>query len=245
MEKNLFIIIKNTFIEASNNHEFGSYHISLFLYLVELSNKLHWRARFSVPTDKTMDVLSIGSYKTYKKYLLDLEKFGAIKIIEFSKNQYTSLVIELNTCFGSALVKNTKADPKQVQYNNTIKTIKTNKNYIYLNPYFLIFQNFYSEEFNTLYLDSDYERKRLESLTEKLEQFRESTNDGREPICFFEDFLKNILTLSDSYYHKNFSLTMLDSKFNDIITHLKNNKNRSSKEAVYFTPKYWQPRISN
>ncbi|WP_159637943.1 hypothetical protein [Sphingobacterium composti Ten et al. 2007 non Yoo et al. 2007] len=249
MENDIFRIIKNTFAEASRNHKFGSYHISLYLFLVELCNNLYWPSQFGVPTDKAMHVLSLGSYNTYKKYLLDLEHFGAIRIVEFSKNQYTSLVIELNTCFGSALSKNDKAGDKhvtkQVEYNKTIKTIKTNKNYIYLDSYFFMFQEFYFLKNNTIYIDSDDERKKLASLTEKLDQFRKSTKDSRELIIFFEDFLKNIWALNNPFFSKNFSISVLDNKFNEIISQLKNSKNKFSIEEreVYRKPNYWQPNI--
>tara|TARA_R110000868_G_scaffold409673_1_gene695631 strand:- start:753 stop:1088 length:336 start_codon:yes stop_codon:yes gene_type:complete len=51
-----------------------------------------------------MEAIGIRNWKTYSKYLNDLVDWGFIKMIETSKNQYSSNII--------ALVKNTKATTK-------------------------------------------------------------------------------------------------------------------------------------
>lgn len=95
-------------------------HTALFLYIVEVFNKRKWPDVVGLPSDFTMGILNIGSYKTYKKIFDDLVGFGFIKVIEQSKNQFTSTKI--------ALAKNTKADtkaslkhlPKQDQSSSSI-----------------------------------------------------------------------------------------------------------------------------
>src|SRR5690606_3410801 len=101
MKNNLFQIFKNCFEFANENRDFKYSHISLYLYLVNICNKLHWDSNFGVPTEVTLHVLSMG-YKNYKKCLSELESFGAIKIVELSSNQYTSLLIDLNLSFSPA-----------------------------------------------------------------------------------------------------------------------------------------------
>ena len=51
--------------------------------------------------------IGIRNYKTFAKTFRDLIDWGFITLIEKSKNQYSTNII--------ALVKNTKASPKQVQ----------------------------------------------------------------------------------------------------------------------------------
>ena len=79
-------------------------HSELYLYIVDKWNRLGQKEKLGLPTEKTMEVLNIGSYNTYKKALNDLVVFGFIKVIVNSSNQHTSKVI--------ALSKNDKASNK-------------------------------------------------------------------------------------------------------------------------------------
>jgi hypothetical protein len=79
-------------------------HCALYHAILERANILHWPENFGLPTDVTMDMVGVLSYKTYGIALGELEDFGLINIITRSKNQYTANVI--------ALVKNTKAYTK-------------------------------------------------------------------------------------------------------------------------------------
>ena len=107
-------------------------HTALFLWIVELNNRLGWKEKFSLPTNYSMQAIGIKNWRTYKKALNDLIEWGFIKIVTKSTNQYTANVV--------ALVKNTVALPtvplqkrqKQVsstahidKQEETIKTIKT------------------------------------------------------------------------------------------------------------------------
>lgn len=91
---------------AENSKRVECKHTATYLYIVEQFNKRNWVEVIGLPTDFTMTVLNIGSYKTYKKVIEDLIEFGFIKIVEKAKNQNTSNKI--------ALVKNTKADTKAI-----------------------------------------------------------------------------------------------------------------------------------
>jgi len=81
-----------------------SIHSELYLYIVDKWNRLGQKEKLGLPTEKTMEVLNIGSYNTYKKALNDLVVFGFIKVIVNSSNQHTSKVV--------ALSKNDKASDK-------------------------------------------------------------------------------------------------------------------------------------
>ena len=71
---------------------------------MEHSNRLGWKEKFGLPTGMAMEAIGIKNYKTYGKTFSELVEFGFVKLIEKSKNQYSSNVI--------ALVKNTKAHTK-------------------------------------------------------------------------------------------------------------------------------------
>ena len=79
-------------------------HIAMYFFAIEHCNRLGWKEKFGFPTTMVMDAISIKSYNTFIKTLNELVDFGFIKIIEKSKNQYSSNII--------ALSKFNKADNK-------------------------------------------------------------------------------------------------------------------------------------
>lgn len=89
---------------ARNNDKVELKHTAMYLYIVEMFNKREWVEVIGLPTDFTMSVLNIKSYKTYKSILDDLIAFGFVNLVSKATNDHTSNKI--------ALVKNTKADTK-------------------------------------------------------------------------------------------------------------------------------------
>lgn len=79
-------------------------HHAVYLYAVELCNRLGWKKKFGLPTDSTMEVLGVKNHRTYKNAFNDLIEWGFITMIQKSKNQYTANVI--------ALVKSTETTTK-------------------------------------------------------------------------------------------------------------------------------------
>lgn len=79
-------------------------HYALYFFSIEHCNRLGWKKEFGLPTTMAMEAIGIKSYNTYINTFNDLEKFGFFKIIERSKNQYSSNII--------ALLKNDKAHDK-------------------------------------------------------------------------------------------------------------------------------------
>ena len=102
---------------SENSDKVETKHTALYLYIVEMFNKRNWVETIGLPTDFTMGVLNMSSYKTYSNTLNDLIEFGFIKLVEKSKNQHTSNKV--------ALVKNAKASsshiPKQIESNDQSK----------------------------------------------------------------------------------------------------------------------------
>ncbi|MBA4851375.1 hypothetical protein [Emticicia sp. BO119] len=71
-------------------------HTALFMWVVEKWNRLGQKDKFGLPTSEAMEVLSIRSYKTYKKVFNQLIDWGFIAVLQESKNQYTSTIIALS-----------------------------------------------------------------------------------------------------------------------------------------------------
>jgi len=79
-------------------------HTAVYFFAIEHCNRLGWKEKFGFPSQMVMEAVGIKNWRTYSKVLNDLVHFGFIKMIEISKNQYSSNII--------AIVKNTKAPTK-------------------------------------------------------------------------------------------------------------------------------------
>jgi len=80
---------------AFENKDAKCYHTSIYLWAVELNNRLGWKDEFGLPTNATMEGLSIGNKNTYLSALQDLVNWGFIRIIKESKNQFSATIIAL------------------------------------------------------------------------------------------------------------------------------------------------------
>lgn len=74
----------------------------LFLYIVELCNRVGWKPVFGLPTDRTMQAIGVKNWRTYKKSIDNLVQWGFIEVVEKAVNQETATRV--------AIVWNTEAD---------------------------------------------------------------------------------------------------------------------------------------
>lgn len=79
-------------------------HCALYFFMLEHCNRLGWKEKFGLPTGMAKEAIGIKSYKTYINTLNDLVEWGFVKMLEKSKNQFSSNIV--------ALVNNTKARTK-------------------------------------------------------------------------------------------------------------------------------------
>jgi len=79
-------------------------HTAIYFFAIEHCNRLGWKDKFGFPSQMVMEAIGVKNWRTYSKALNDIVDFGFIKMIEISKNQYSSNII--------AIVKNTKAPTK-------------------------------------------------------------------------------------------------------------------------------------
>jgi hypothetical protein len=82
-------------------------HGSLYFWLIQLNNQLKWKHVFGLPSNHSMNMTGIKSYKVYRKTLDDLIKWGFVELRRKSSNQYTANEI--------ALVLIAKADSTQIE----------------------------------------------------------------------------------------------------------------------------------
>jgi hypothetical protein len=87
-----------------NPEKISPNHTALYMFCIEHCNRLGWKKKFGLPTTMAMEAIGVHSYNTYIKTLNNLIEFGFIKLVEKSKNQYSSNIIALSN-FDKALDK--------------------------------------------------------------------------------------------------------------------------------------------
>ncbi len=90
-----------------NPEQVNPKHAAVYFFAIEHCNRLGWKEKFGFPSQMAMEAVGIKNWKSYSTTLNDLVKWGFIKMIQVSKNQYSSNIISL-----SATVKNDKAQPE-------------------------------------------------------------------------------------------------------------------------------------
>lgn len=70
-------------------------HGIVYLWAVELNNRLGWVKKFGIPSEMAMSAAGIKSYKTYSKIFEDLVRWGFFEVHQRSSNQYTADIIAL------------------------------------------------------------------------------------------------------------------------------------------------------
>ena len=114
-----------------NPEKISPNHSALYFFCIEHCNRLGWKEKFGLPTTMAKEAIGIRSYNTYIKTLNELVEFGFIKMIEKSKNQFSSNIIALsnfdkavNKALDKALIKH---KTKQRESIDSIDKQETNK----------------------------------------------------------------------------------------------------------------------
>ena len=79
----------------NNSDLINSNHSAIYFFAIELCNQLGWKDKFGFPSSMAKEATGIKSYKTYSKNLNDLVRWGFIKMVQKSQNQYTANIIGL------------------------------------------------------------------------------------------------------------------------------------------------------
>jgi len=218
-------------------------HAALYFWLIELNNRLGWVETFGVPTDYSMAAIGVSNYRTYKKAFDDLVNWGFVKVIEKSKNQFTTNVIALNNAYvkntnadGTALVKNTKAIPEQLpkQVHSTAHINKQGNNktkkpinlmsevftsdYEPINAYDSIAFKFWKQIYDNFIAKdikpTSLQRSKIKEWTREVRLMIEKDGRTEDEINELIDFLAK-----DSFWANNIkSTSKLREKFEDLLS---------------------------
>ena len=130
-------------------------HTALYFFIIEHCNRLGWKEKFGLPTTMAKEAIGIRSYNTYINTLNDLVQFGFVKLIEKSKNQYSSNIVALSNfdkahdkALDKALIKH---GTKQRESTDSINKQET-KEQIYI-PEFTEFLQFAIEQISNINKD--------------------------------------------------------------------------------------------
>jgi hypothetical protein len=93
-------ITKSIFRFSGQNLNVKAFHIVVFIYLGEISNECNWARYVEISREKLLRITGIGTQVTYIKVLKQLEEWGAIKIHQYSQNQFNPYdIIEIKESF--------------------------------------------------------------------------------------------------------------------------------------------------
>jgi len=93
-------------------------HIALYFFIIEHNNRLGWKQKFGLPSSMAKEAIGIKSYNTYSETFKDLVNWGFIKVVQESKNQFSSTIISISKP-KNALLKNKSALDKALIKHGT------------------------------------------------------------------------------------------------------------------------------
>lgn len=67
----------------------------LYLYLVEICNRLGWKRSFAITSGECKAAIGVASYNTYRNALDQLVEYGFVEIVKESVNKYTPTIVSL------------------------------------------------------------------------------------------------------------------------------------------------------
>ena len=172
---NIYDLSRNFFnFSFENPEKIKPNHIAIYFFAVEHCNRLGWKQKFGLPTTMVMEAIGIKSYTTYINSLNDLVSYGFIKMIEKSKNQYSSNIVALSNfdkahdkALDKALIKH---GTKQRESTDSINKKET-KEQIYI-PEFTEFLQFAIEQISNI--DKDEVKLKYESW--KVNNWKDGNN---------------------------------------------------------------------
>lgn len=159
-------------------------HAAIYLWNVELCNRMGWANKFASPASQAMAAAGIKSYNTYIKIFNELANWGFINVIQASKNQFSANIIALskfdNTtdkALDKALTKHlTKQSESSYQSISSINK-QTNKETIKPLNHYRAFAHLKIsiEEFDKLVL-AGWNKEQIDDILDAIENHRNNKN---------------------------------------------------------------------
>jgi len=242
-KKNGYALSRQWFDYAFENPDMVTpNHHALYFWAIELCNRLAWKDKFGLPTTYSMEALGIKSYKTYKKTLDDLIKWGFIKLIQKARNNHTSNIIELVKFTNSHTKSMLSQVLNQVQVNDQVnasidkqeETIKP-RNPEAKPPDFI-------DSLISLFLKTfpDYKitnrKKERGNAGDLLKLFKEQHpgKNSEEMLTIMGGFFTRCKNIPDNFYQTRMSLGRMLSDYN-IIMAILSGKGKKTKGNPFAT----------
>lgn len=170
---NSYDLSRKWFDWSFNNPErINPNHTALYFFIIEHCNRLGWKEKFGLPTTMAKEAIGIRSYNTYINTLNDLVDFGFIKLIEKSKNQYSSNIVALSNfnkapdkALDKAMINHTtkqRESNSSINKQETIEQINIYRSFANLQLTF--------EEFEKL--NKDFTKQQIDSILDEIENYK-------------------------------------------------------------------------
>jgi F0F1-type ATP synthase delta subunit len=220
-------------------------HAAVYFYAIEHCNRLGWKEKFGFPTTMVMEAIGIKSYKTYIKVFNDLVDWGFFKLIQKKRNEHTANII--------ALVKFTEASTKALDKAILTHTPKQGKPTVSINKqettnhkpqttnkdaadksteYFMPLKNCFLAEYKRrTNLDFQFNGKEGNHLKQLATKIKNSLTGAGAEVS--EQTMVNTLQAlmtkhNDRWINDNFSISILNSKYNEIVSNIKNRQPKTA-----------------
>ena len=152
-------------------------HTAIYFFAIEHCNRLGWKVKFGFPSQMVMEAIGVKNWKTYSKALNEIVDFGFLKMIQISKNQYSSNII--------AIVKNTKAPTKALDKALSKHSTKHSQSTVSINKQVTINKEQIYREFDHLkitvkenqkLIDLGYSQKMIDDIYDSIENYSKNKN---------------------------------------------------------------------
>ena len=239
-----------------NPEKIAPAHTAIFFFAIEHCNRLGWKDKFGFPTQMAMDALGISKHQTYTKYFNDIVDWDFFKLVKKSTNQYSSNIISLQSgkpkngkALDKAIIKHGAKQIDSIGQSKHESDGSINKPYNQ-EPYnqelieenievadssnpppkvltdFQLCVDFWLKEFHPGFSFGTVHGKNMKSIITKIRTQLKLSSQEITDQGVAEAFRVLCKKLPD--WFKNKDLQIIDSKFNEIISEIKNRKNGKS-----------------
>lgn len=244
---NSFDLSRNFWNWAFDNPELiSTNHAAIYFFAIEHCNRLGGKEKFGFPSLMTMEAIGIKKHQTYIKYFNDLVNYGFFKLVQKSKNQYSSNIISLINAMpkkgkaldkafikhgakqtesmgqsnGQSKVHVDKQVNKETSKQETIKDTDSEKESGSYKIFVEMWFTFYETRTGLKPKFNAVSGRKIKSIITYLETL--SKNKNFTAANLFEQVLKKWNTL-EKWEQKNYmDLNVLDQKLPLIVNQLKN-----------------------